>query len=331
MTIKPNINHADFVRQRRSSSSTDSSRGKKPAPVTRRTSRPEMRYLPVEPRTRREPQTVRRTRQAHSSARAQRYDISFSLGRTDVRAPAISLPQFDLSNPRWISGLVTLSLVVLLFLLWTASPFTVTAAEVTGNQRIGASDISSMLGIIGEPVFKAVPAQIEANLRTAYPELSAVNVRVGLPNRILVEVEERIPALVWFQDGAMTWIDGEGIAFQPRGEVAGLVQVASNGAPLDVQNDLTMPMYEQRFIEPEMVQVIINMAPYVPAGMPMVYDPKYGIGWQDPNGWAVYFGQDTQDMPSKLAIYQALVARFISQGIQPTLISMEYLDAPFYK
>jgi hypothetical protein len=33
----------------------------------------------------------------------------------------------------------------------------------------------------------------------------------------------------------------------------------------------------------------------------------------------------------KLTIYQALVDRFINQGIQPTLISMEYLDAPFYK
>ncbi len=331
MTTKPSINRSDFVRQRRSSRSTPSSRNPKPANTTRRAYRPEALYLPVEPRLRRDPQPVRKTRQGQGSARAQRYDIAFSLGRADVRAPAISLPQFDFSNPRWISGLVTVVLAAILFLLWTSSAFTVAAADVTGNQRIGANEISAVLGIIGEPVFKAVPGQIEANLRAAYPDLAAVKVRVRLPNRVVVEVVERTPIIAWFQNGAMTWIDADGVAFQPRGEMTGLVQVSANGAPLEVLNDPAQPFYEQRFINPDMVQVISGLSPYVPAGMPMVYDPTYGIGWQDPNGWAVYFGQNTQDMPMKLTIYQALVERLVSQGIQPTLISMEYLDAPFYK
>jgi hypothetical protein len=140
-----------------------------------------------------------------------------------------------------------------------------------------------------------------------------------------------MPVLAWFQNNAMTWIDANGMAFMPRGEVPGLVQVAANGAPLQVQNDPATPVYEQRFINPDMVQVISGLAPYVPAGMPMIYDPQYGIGWQEPRGWVVYFGQNTQDIPMKLTIYQSLVERLISQGIQPTLISMEYLDAPFYK
>jgi hypothetical protein len=38
-----------------------------------------------------------------------------------------------------------------------------------------------------------------------------------------------------------------------------------------------------------------------------------------------------QDMNMKFTVYQILVDRILSQGIQPTLISMEYLDAPFYK
>ena len=33
----------------------------------------------------------------------------------------------------------------------------------------------------------------------------------------------------------------------------------------------------------------------------------------------------------KLKVYQAILDKITQQGIQPTLISMEYLDAPFYK
>ena len=63
----------------------------------------------------------------------------------------------------------------------------------------------------------------------------------------------------------------------------------------------------------------------------MIYDPKYGMGWQDPHGWSVYFGQNTQDIAMKEKVYQAILDTITKQGIQPTLISVEYLDAPFYK
>lgn len=331
MTTKPAFTRSDFTRQRRTSRATGSSRTRQPAAATRRAYRPETLYLPVEPRPRREPQPARRTRQARSSGRAQRYDIAFSLGHADVRAPSITLPRLDLSSTRWASGLMTALLAALLFLMWNSSMFTVAAAQVEGNQRIGANEISAVLGIVGGPVFKAVPARIEANLRTAYPDLAEVHVQVRLPNRVIVEIVERTPLIAWWQNNVATWIDANGVAFMPRGEVPGLVQVTANGAPSEVQNDPQTPKYEQRFINPDMVQVITGLAPYVPTGTPMIYDPKYGIGWQDPLGWIVYFGQNMQAIPAKLTVYQSLADHLISQGIQPTLVSMEYLDAPFYK
>jgi hypothetical protein len=329
MTTKPTFTRSDFIRQRRASRSGGSSRTSKPAPATRAVYRPDSLYLPGRPR--RDPQPVRGTRQGRGSGRARQYDIAFSLGGASVRAPAISLPQVDFSSSRWVSGLLALVLAAALFLMWNSTAFTVAGAEVVGNQRIGVNEINAVLGVIGEPVFKAVPAQIEANLRTAYPDLADAQVKVKFPNHIVVEVVERTPVLAWYQNNAMTWIDANGVAFMPRGDAPGLVQVISNGSPLEVQNDPDVPLYEQRFIQPEMVQVIAAVAPYVPAGMPMIFDPKYGIGWQDPRGWVVYFGQNTQDMPAKLTVYAALVDQLISRGIHPTLISMEYLDAPIYK
>ncbi len=326
MTTKSKLSRADFVRQRHTSPQN-------PKPVSQQTTRTasqayraETIFLPLELRT-----MARRT-PTHMVKKPHRnnYDIAFSLGRTNVHAPApsLSIPRL---GTRWVSAALTLLLGFLLYAMWTASTFTVKAANVRGNQRLGEADVTAMLGMVGQPIFKAIPAQIEANLRTAFPDLASVKVRVGLPNHIKVDVVERMPVLAWYQGEAATWIDASGVAFAPRGEVQGLIQVAANGTPPKIQEDSDAPLYDQVFIAPDMVQAMVTLNPYVPGGAPMIYDPQYGMGWQDPRGWSVYFGQNTQDIPVKLVVYQNLVDNLTSQGIQPTLISVAYLDAPFYK
>ena len=288
-------------------------------------------YLPSETRALRNVQPAHNSKHPKSQSRNQHYDISFNLGRTSVQAPAISFTGFDLSNPRLISGFVTIALAVLLIFLWTASSFSVSAAEVTGNTRIDSNEIGNRSGILGEPIFKVIPSQVVENIRTGFPELKDVKVQLAFPNQIKVQVVERVPMITWYQDDTVYWVDDEGIAFIPRGEAPGLVQVTSTGAPQDVLVNPDLPFYEQKFIKPEVVQAIINLAPHIPEGMLLIYDPDYGIGWQDPRGWTVQVGQNTLDLSMKLTVYQALVNRLIVQGIQPSLISMEYLDAPFYK
>ncbi len=331
MSTKSPLKRTSFVRQTGSNRNPLTPRHSNQGTQTRRTYNARTIFLPTTSQPRQSSQSSRTTGRSRNARQDSRFDISFNLGRTAVKAPALTMPRFDLSNPRWVSGLLTLLLGVLLIYLWSASSFTVAALEATGNIRLSANQLSMMSGMVGEPIFKAVPEQIIANLRTAFPDLAVVKVRTLLPNRIEVEVVERTPLIAWYQNGGLTWIDAEGIAFQPQGEVAGLVQVASNGSPRDVEVDLELPAYEQRFIEPETVQALLNLEPFVPEGMLMIFDPIYGLGWQDPRGWDVQIGHDTGDLPMKLSIYQAMVEQFISQGIQPSLVSMEFLDAPFYK
>ena len=342
LTKKP---RSESVRQRRSSQTRSKPVSNPPKTASRRvtttakqTYRPETVYLPVEPRT------IAGRALRHSSVSRQgrgrvsnrmvknpaRYgsEYAFSLGRTAVHAPALSLPAL---GPRWISAGLTLFLGILLYTMWTANTFQVTAAEVTGNHRLTAPEVSSILGMVGQPIFKAIPAQIEKNLRTAFPDLEKVSVAVGFPNHIRVSVVERTPILIWSQDGTITWIDPNGVAFTPRGEVSGLIPITSNGNPPKIPMDATKSIYDQPFITTNLVQALVALYPQVPAGAPMIYDPKYGMGWQDPHGWSVYFGLNTQGIDLKKKVYQAILNSFSQQGIQPTLISVEYLDAPFYK
>lgn len=324
MTTLQKTRRADFVRQHRTPKTPLAHVLKRTAQTTQKTYHQDSVYLPVQPRL-----VARRTSsRAAKTGKRNGYNIAFSLGRANVHAPAINIPQL---GSRWISAGLTLVLTFMIFTMWTASPFTVKGAEVLGNHRIGAAEINAVLGIIGEPIFKAVPSQIAANLYTAYSDLASVKIVVGFPNYITVDVVERMPILAWYQNGVVTWIDSNGVAFTPRGEVSGLIQVSATGSPTKVLPDPALPINAQKFISPEMVQAISVLARDVPTGMPMTFHPVYGMGWQDPRGWSVYFGQNSKDITVKTNVYQAIVDSLILQGVQPSLISVEYLNAPFYK
>jgi len=45
----------------------------------------------------------------------------------------------------------------------------------------------------------------------------------------------------------------------------------------------------------------------------------------------VYFGRDINNIDIKLAEYQTIIGVLESQNITPTLISLEFLHAPFYR
>ncbi len=350
----PEKSRAETVRQRRGSKSRVKPEPKKTKQMPHQTYRTGSLLLPGEPKlaTRRTPVTSSRVRQSQTSglhphpmqaraagrmgsiktgrqaSRQNGYDFAFSLGRTAVHAPALNLPQL---GPRWISAGLTLLLGLVLYSMWTAHTFMVSGAEVTGNQRLTAADVSAALGVTGQPIFNAIPSVIETNLRTAFPDLASVSVQVGFPNHIYVNVVERTPVLVWSQGGNITWVDSNGVSFMPRGNVTGLIPIAANGNPPKLLADPNQTAYNQAFIDPAMVQAIQTLYPQVPAGSPMIYDPAYGMGWQDPHGWSVYFGQNTQDISMKEKVYQAILDTLTKQGTQPTLIDVEYLDAPFYK
>ncbi len=362
MTSQQKPSRANTVRQRRSSKLPKESLGRdrranehskptaRPASRTSRQAyRPASVFLPVEPRPI-APTTLRRTFGVNSAANTSRrpgqrtlreqpgrkshnsnrrgYDFAFSLGHTAVRTPLLSFPNL---GPRWVSAGLSLLLVLLLYTMATANAFAVSSVELSGNQRIDPAEVAASTGLIGKPIYNAIPSKIEADLRTAFPDLAQVKVTVGFPNSLQVAVIERVPILAWYQDGQTTWIDPNGIAFKPRGEVPGLVQIASNGNPPKPAEDPNKSAYDQPFIEPAIVQAILKLSPQVPDGAPMVFDPKYGMGWQDPQGWSVYFGQEPTNIDMKKKIYQAILDTFSQKGITPTLVSLAYLDAPFYK
>jgi hypothetical protein len=73
-----------------------------------------------------------------------------------------------------------------------------------------------------------------------------------------------------------------------------------------------------------------KMMTHLPADTLLIYDPRHGFGWQDEKGWNVFFGKKIENMEMKKRVYNHIKAHLKKQGVRPALISVEYVDAPFY-
>jgi cell division protein FtsQ len=149
---------------------------------------------------------------------------------------------------------------------------------------------------------------------------------------VIVTVSERQPVVAWMQDGQTAWVDAQGYAFPPRGQVDGLATVTSAGAPpIPANLDLNQKIGARPFLTSELSAAIVTLAPSLPEGASLIFDPNYGLGWSDPRGWRVYFGHSNGDATLKFQVYQSMVDYLTQQDVQPTLISVEYPNAPFYR
>jgi hypothetical protein len=267
-------------------------------------------------------------------AQKRRFNAVISL----PRLPGLSRPVGrTLSFPRVQSDWRLLSFILLLlfgtglYLFWTLPEFRVNNAQIVGNQRIPAEEINAALELSGQPVFLQTPGKLRERALLAYPELASVTVTVDFPNIVTVNVTERQPVLQWQQDGGFTWIDETGTAFRPRGEAQGLIVVQALGAPPAITVLEEDPLVPPPFISEKTVKGIIALAPFIPAGTPILYDPVNGLSWTDSRGWQTILGAGGEGMEVKVRVYQAMVDWLTQRDIQPILINVAYPDAPFYR
>jgi hypothetical protein len=268
------------------------------------------------------------TRQAGRSKARKRLDVPLGMPGVEMQLPALPAIQFDI---RWVAGLLSAVLVALLVYFWNAPAYRVDAVQIIGLQRLSAYDINELLGVRGELIFNLDPSQIEQRLREAFPEFISVRASVGLPNLVTVQVAERQPLLTWKQDGRTTLVDAAGMPFPLRdgGEVQTQAIIEALSPPPSVITQ-DIPAGLAPFMPIEMVTGILSMSAQAPPNTPLIYDARHGLGWKDAQGWEAYFGS-VQDIEMKLRIYQALVKKLKQDDLNPALISVEYVHAPYYR
>lgn len=246
----------------------------------------------------------------------------------ESRAPA--LPHIRVSW-RLLSFFLAALFGAGIYFAWTLPQFRVSAATLVDSQMLDAEEVESVLRLNGAPVFLVVPADAEKALRLNFPEITSAKVSVELPNKVTAVITERQPVIRWEQDGAYTWVDAEGVAFRPRGEMSGLVVVSASGPPPGGSKSGSDPFAPAPFISAEIIESIRLLAPHVPPGSVLLYNPKFGLGWVDARGWTVWFGSNPDETDMKLRVYAALVVSVQQRGITPSFINVAYPSAPYYR
>ncbi len=269
---------------------------------------------------------------ANQSKTRRRYQTVFSLPGVQIHMPTITMPRFE-AGWRLLSFSISLLLGLAIYLAWTLPMFRMQAAQVAGNQRIKADEINTVLDSVGQPVFTLLPSELERRIRINYPEVSSAKVSLDLPNVVSVNITERQPVILWQENNAYTWIDGNGIAFRPRGPESTdkLISVNALASPPHGQSSSDDPLSPAPYISEDTVRAIQILAPHVPSESKLTFDPRYGLGWADSRGWQAYFGSDSTDMSMRWLVYQSLVNSLLQRGIYPVFISVQYSNAPYYR
>ncbi len=302
---------------------------------------------PVLVRGRMPDMAVRRTKQ---SLPRRRYDVTLAVPGAELQLP--SLPMVKVGW-RALSGMLAVMMIACLFLLWKSPAFQVSTVEAEGLQRLSVADLNAVMDVLGNSIFSLDPPVLEQALSRYFPELADISVNIGLPAQVSISVTERQPVLSWYQDTREVWVDAEGVAFTPRGNPGELVRVQGSGDTPEAIAGVVVPAASSlpdgaiyvptttldvsgKPVEPArlpiaLVQAILTLGSQVPADTQLVYDLQYGLGWEDPLGWKVYFGLQTSDMEQRLVVYQGVVDYLTDHGLQPELVSVEFIHAPYYR
>lgn len=320
MSEKRELSRAELVRQRRAQRVA-----KEMQQTTQRALKP---IVPVASRNNVPTRPI--SNKPARKAKTRRFNVAFGLPEIKLHRPSITMPRIR-GNWRVASLLIALTLGLAIYFALTLPYFYVPNATVLGNNRLSREEIEMVLAVAGESIFAVKPDEVAARVRLNYPEISGVEVKVYLPNHVYVTVTERQPVILWQQENGYTWVDTTGIAFRPRGTSDGLIPVIGLTAPPEGVASLDDPYSPVPFMQAELVDAILVLAPNVPAGVTMIFDPSYGLGWNDSRGWQAFFGTTSKDMALKIRVYQSLVDSLVSSNKIPEFISVVYPDAPFYR
>jgi len=288
---------------------------------------------------------------AQRASQRPRLKINVPLNHRGVE---MRLPAIPMIRPSWriLSGTLVILFGFLLVYLTTSAEFIVKAPIIKGLDRITADQIESAAPLSNAHIFMVDPQQVETTLLAAFPDLKNVSVEVSFPGKVTIQGVERQPVVTWKYQDTVWWIDNEGVLFPAHGDAQTIMTISSDANPPMVQSLLKPNLLSddptdqaatsdaqkkddsktsQRFVDRNMLNSAILLYQQIPANSTVIYNKDHGLGWMDNNGWNVYVGFNLDQLDQKMLIYNKLVEKLIQDGIHPKMISIEYVNAPFYR
>jgi hypothetical protein len=278
-------------------------------------------------------------------------NVPIRAGNAEIRLPVLALPRL---GGRGFAFVVVVALGLALFWMMNSPAYSATEDRilVDGLERVDNEMLLAKSGILNQPVFLVSPDEVKDSLTKDVPALDSVEVSVKFNGTVVVEAVERVPVLIWDQEGIpqASWVDIGGRLFPVLGSADNLIHVSANGYPPvppqllvasseDEQEEEVVTSEEidkdkgrEQLLNPVLVPNILMLARSLPKDSQLVYDHERGFGWEDPTyNWMVYFGKQLEQPGLRVKIYEEIAAMFEQKQHKPVLISVEYIHAPYYR
>lgn len=267
-----------------------------------------------------------------SNAGRNNRQFAFSVGTSNMKLGASPFGGF---KPSWriLSAILTVFFGCILVLMTNMDQFKVTQPKLIGFERITPTDLSAVINLTGQSIYEVDAEAVSKSLSAAFPELLNISVRIGFPANVIIDVKERKPVMQWQTEDTNLWVDAEGYIFAPRGTAeTALTVLADTNPPLQLvdeeEKDETTPAHP--LMDLKVLKAAMDLSYRLGTGASVLYTKSNGLGWADPKGWRVFVGSNLESLDTKVTMYNSLVNQLAEQGKQPTVVSLEFVDVPYY-
>jgi cell division protein FtsQ len=228
---------------------------------------------------------------------------------------------------RWqtlVSRLVAATLLAfsgwVIYAVFNSSNFYVYDIQVRGNAAVTSEEVYSTSDLEGLSTFWVDPVAVATRVETL-PNVRSARVKVRLPARVIVTVEERTPVILWQTGEANWWVDAEGVIFPPRADLSDALKIIDTDAE---------PVSPGEELDPSIIETAQSLRRLLPELPVMNYSRATGVSFTTGEGWPVYLG-DGRDMDAKLTILVNLRKDLMTRGVTPEFIDVRFVERPFYK
>ncbi|MBX7212974.1 MAG: hypothetical protein K1X39_03065 [Thermoflexales bacterium] len=222
-------------------------------------------------------------------------------------------------------GVVLLAFVVLVggggFL--GSDQFRVREARVEGNEGIAAQGILAASGVMGEH-WLLLDLNASARRVQSLPGIDAANITCEWqkPCLILVKVSQALARLDG-PDGTM-WLDATGRAQRTWDNARARTIVR-------LEDGATLPR-DGGSVDPALTLSLTELAAALPNVSQYTYSAKEGLSFVNERNTRVKLGTSTTagEMRERAGLAELLKEQLIARNIQPKVIDVHIVDAPFY-
>jgi cell division protein FtsQ len=197
-------------------------------------------------------------------------------------------------NGRLPAFVLSAGLAVMLVVFAVSDDFRVESVVIRGNSIAYADAVVDHSGALGQPVFQLNAHEVAESV-ARHPVVESARVRVVLPDRVMVNVVEREPAIVWQTGDRAVLVDQHGWV---------LVEGESDDLPWVVELDGSLPTPGSHMDPGKVAAVRYLTENFGDAGI-LEYDEDNGFQAHLDGDQLVLFGT-ADELPVKMQVVSAL-------------------------